>query len=79
MIDSYRGIVQKLHLSRLKNLSQDLGMQASMDEHVEIVRAIQSSDPLRCEALMAHHVGGAYARLLDAAPPPSLETALPPA
>ncbi|MDB5843855.1 MAG: transcriptional regulator, GntR family [Polaromonas sp.] len=76
LIDTYRGIVQKLHLSRLKNLSQDLGMQVSMDEHVEIVRAIQDSDPLRCEALMAHHVGGAYARLLDAALPPSLETAL---
>ena len=69
LTESYRGIVQKLHLSRLKNLSQDLGMQLSMDEHVEIVRAIQDGDPLRCEALMAHHVGGAYARLLDAAPP----------
>ena len=77
LIDTYRGIVQKLHLSRLKNLSQDLGMQASMGEHVEIVRAIQDGDPLRCEALMAHHVGGAYARLRDAAPPVSLETALP--
>jgi len=30
--NTYRGIVQKLHLSRLKNLSQDLGMQASIDE-----------------------------------------------
>lgn len=77
LTDSYRGIVQKLHLSRLKNLSQDLGMQASMAEHVEIVQAIQASDPLRCEALMAHHVGGAYARLLDAAPPPPQESARP--
>ena len=66
LLDTYRGIVQKLHLSRLKNLSQDLGMQLSMDEHVEIVQAIGQGDPVRCEALMAHHVGGAYARLLDA-------------
>ena len=69
--------MQKLHLSRLKNLSQDLGMQASMAEHVEIVQAIQDSDALRCEALMAQHVGGAYARLLDAALPPPQEAARP--
>ncbi len=77
LIDTYRGIVQKLHLSRLKNLSQDLGMQASMSEHVEIVQAIQGSDPLRCEALMAHHVGDAYARLRDAVLPPVLQAAVP--
>ena len=33
MADTYRGIVQKLHLSRLKNLSQDTGMRASIAEH----------------------------------------------
>ena len=69
LIETYRGIVQKLHLSRLKNLSQDLGMQASLDEHVEIVQAIRDKNALRCEALMAHHVGGAYERLLDASQP----------
>ena len=79
LIDTYRGIVQKLHLSRLKNLSQDLGMQASMDEHVHIVQAIRERDALRCEALMSHHVGGAYARLLDAVtpPPPAATPAVP--
>ena len=69
LLGTYRGIVQKLHLSRLKNLSHDLGMRASMNEHVEIVRAIRESDAPRCEALMSHHVGGAYARLPDALPP----------
>ena len=68
LMDTYRGIVQKLHLSRLKNLSQDLGMQVSLDEHVEIVKAIHQANAARCEALMAHHVGGAYERLLDASP-----------
>ncbi|MEO8014718.1 GntR family transcriptional regulator [Polaromonas sp.] len=77
LLETYRSIVQKLHLSRLKNLSQDLGMQASMDEHVEIVRAIHDGDPVRCEALMAHHVGGAYARLLEAVLPPPQEAARP--
>ncbi|MDO8251210.1 MAG: FCD domain-containing protein [Rhodoferax sp.] len=68
LIETYRGIVQKLHLSRLKNLSHDVGMQASIAEHVEIVRALRQGDPARCEALMAHHVGGAYERLADATP-----------
>jgi DNA-binding GntR family transcriptional regulator len=62
--DSYRGIVQKLHLSRLKNLAQDIGMQASVAEHVELVQALRNADAARCEALMAHHVGDAYERLL---------------
>jgi DNA-binding GntR family transcriptional regulator len=66
--DSYRGIVQKLHLSRLKNLAQDVGMQASIAEHVDIVQALRNADAPRCEALMAHHVGDAYERLLDAEP-----------
>ena len=68
LIDTYRGIVQKLHLSRLKILSHDLGMQTSLNEHVEIVQAIRERNPLRCEALMSHHVGGAYSRLPDALP-----------
>ncbi|MGH8830090.1 MAG: GntR family transcriptional regulator [Polaromonas sp.] len=66
--ETYRGIVQKLHLSRLKNLSHDFGMQASIAEHVDIVRALRDADAARCEALMAHHVGDAYTRLLDAEP-----------
>jgi DNA-binding GntR family transcriptional regulator len=66
--ETYRGIVQKLHLSRLKNLSQDVGIQASMAEHVDIVDALGAADAAHCEALMASHVGDAYRRLLDAAP-----------
>lgn len=68
LTETYRGIVQKLHLSRLKNLSHDVGMQASIAEHAEIVRALRQGDPVRCEALMAHHVGDAYLRLVDATP-----------
>jgi len=68
LADSYRGIVQKLHLSRLKNLSHDYGMQASIAEHLEIVQAVREGDPQRCEALMARHVSDAFQRLVDAAP-----------
>ncbi len=67
--DSYRGIVQKLHLTRLKNLSQDVGMQASIAEHVDIVQALREADAPRCEAMMAQHVDDAYARLREAQPP----------
>jgi DNA-binding GntR family transcriptional regulator len=68
LTESYRGIVQKLHLSRLKNLSHDIGMQVSIAEHGEIVQAVRLGDPLRCEALLAHHVGDAYERLVHATP-----------
>lgn len=67
--ETYRGIVQKLHLSRLKNLSQDVGMQASIAEHVDIVQALRDADAERCEALMSHHVGDAYQRLQKAGLP----------
>jgi len=67
--ETYRGIVQKLHLSRLKNLSQDVGMKASIAEHVEIVQALRDADAERCETLMSHHVGDAYQRLHKAGLP----------
>ena len=68
LAETYRGVVQKLHLSRLKNLARDVGMQASIAEHVQIVEALRQGDPVRCESLMSRHVGDAFQRLLDAAP-----------
>lgn len=64
LLETYRGIVQKLHLSRLKNLSQDIGMRSSIAEHVEIVKTLRTLDASRCEALMSQHVSDAYERLL---------------
>lgn len=64
--ETYRSVVQKLHLSRLKNLSQDMGMQASIAEHAEIADALRAGDAVRCEALLATHVRDAYGRLSDA-------------
>jgi DNA-binding GntR family transcriptional regulator len=63
LTDTYRGIVQKLHVSRLKNLAQDIGMQASISEHIEIVQAMRRGDPERCNALLTAHVIGAHKRL----------------
>ena len=62
--DTYLGIVQKLHLSRLKNLSQDLGIPVSLAEHVDIVQVLRNADASRCETMMAQHVADAYDRLL---------------
>ena len=64
---SYRGVVQKLHLSRLQNLSRDTGIRVSIAEHVAIAAAIRRGDAPRSEALMARHVGDAFARLLGTA------------
>jgi DNA-binding GntR family transcriptional regulator len=67
---TYRGIVQKLHLSRLKNLSQDLGMRSSIAEHRDIIQAVADGDPQHCEALMSSHVGVAFRRLNQLTPRP---------
>jgi DNA-binding GntR family transcriptional regulator len=63
LTESYRHVVQKLHVSRLKNLSQDVGIRASITEHLDIAGAIRCGDSARSEALMSRHVSDAYARL----------------
>lgn len=62
--DTYLDIVQKLHLSRLKNLSHDLGIEVSLAEHADIVQVLRNADASRCETMLAQHVGDAYERLL---------------
>jgi DNA-binding GntR family transcriptional regulator len=63
--------VQRLHLSRLKNLSRDIGMKVSMIEHEQIVAAIADGDVRRAQALQAAHVKAAHARLIDTEGEPS--------
>ena len=65
LLETYRSIVQILHLSRLKNLSQTVSMQVSVAEHTQIVEAVRQADAKQCEALMAQHVSDAYERLID--------------
>lgn len=65
LLETYRGIVQKLHLSRLKNLSQSVSMQVSVTEHKQIVEAVRQADAQQCEALMTKHVSDAYQRLIE--------------
>ena len=61
--DAYRGIVQQLHLWRLKNLSRPVGMAASIAEHDAIAKAIREGDSPRAGRLLADHVGAARQRL----------------
>lgn len=61
--ETYRNIVQKLHLSRLASLSQDLGMAASIASHRAIAAALRAGDAARCELLLAAHVQQAHERL----------------
>lgn len=63
---NYRGIAQQLHLSRLKNLSRDVGMKASQLEHARIVAAIADGDDTRAQTLLATHVTASLARLVEA-------------
>lgn len=63
LIASYQSIVNQLHLSRLKNLSHDVGMNASIQEHAHIVQSIEAGQSQTSEALMARHVEDALQRL----------------
>ena len=67
--ETYRNLVQKLHLSRLTNLSHGMGMAVSVADHRDIAAALRAGDADRCQHLLEHHVQQAHARL--AAPPPS--------
>jgi|GEM_PF-523821 len=67
---SYREVIQKLHLARVKNLSSKDHRIQSNAEHKQIVQALQNSRELtdgatRCTELLAHHVLSAHERLSD--------------
>ena len=82
LANSYRGVVQKLHLARLKNLSHDSGMRRSIAEHQAITQALRDGDHALSERLMVAHVDDAFDRLAPAqatrkpraAPPSKKET-----
>jgi DNA-binding GntR family transcriptional regulator len=63
LTETYRNIVQKLHLSRLTNLSHGLGMAASVADHRQIAAALRAGDGHATEQLLAKHVEQAHRRL----------------
>jgi len=66
LADTYRNIVQKLHLSRLTNLSHGMGMAASVTDHRAIAAAVRAGDAVQAEQLVADHVERAHQRLAAA-------------
>jgi len=60
---SYRSLIQKLHVSRLRNLSQASSMQASIAEHEAIAEALSVGDAARARTLLESHVNDAWSRL----------------
>ena len=70
LTETYRNIVQKLHLSRLTNLSHGMGMAASVADHRQIAAALRSGDGQATEQLLAKHVDRAHQRLAAHTPSP---------
>ncbi|MEY3873115.1 MAG: hypothetical protein RLZZ296_2110 [Pseudomonadota bacterium] len=68
LTETYRGIVQKLHVSRLQNLAHDASMQESITEHMDIASALRQGDPERCNKLLTEHVDDAHSRLTTTTP-----------
>jgi DNA-binding GntR family transcriptional regulator len=64
---TYREVIQKLHLARLKNLSTETHRDRSNAEHKQIVKALRDSTTIAhadyCAELLAHHVINAHDRL----------------
>jgi len=64
---AYREVIQKLHLARLKNLSNESHREQSNVEHKQIVNALRDSTTIAhanyCAELMEHHVINAHGRL----------------
>ena len=72
LASTYRDVVQKLHLARLKSLSQGLSMQSSVAEHTRIAQAIAQGLPQEALQLLTQHVSSAFARLQQSQATPPL-------
>ena len=75
LASTYRDVVQKLHLARLKSLSQGLGMQSSVSEHTRIAQAIAQGQTEQARQLLTQHVRSAFARLQKGTATQPLRTA----
>ena len=64
---SYREVIQKLHLARVKNLTSKAHRVQSNAEHKQIVLALQDAHAIsgatHCAELLSHHVINAHGRL----------------
>ena len=74
LANMYRGIVQRVHMARLKSLSSDTAMMSSFRDHHLIVGAIRAADAAACAALMSAHVQRAAVRLQSKPATPAQES-----
>jgi DNA-binding GntR family transcriptional regulator len=65
---TYQGIVQKIHMTRLMKLSSSTGMKHSRGEHQSILEAIRGQKPAEANELAAQHVLGASRRWIQVGP-----------
>lgn len=66
--ETYQGLVRKLHLARLTNLSSPQGMKHSRREHLAMLAAIRAGKAAEAGALASQHVLRASERFLAAMP-----------
>jgi DNA-binding GntR family transcriptional regulator len=74
LASTYRDVVQKLHLARLKSLSQGLSMQRSIAEHASIAQAIAQGNAPLTRQLLTQHVSSAFKRLQKSTATPDLQS-----
>jgi DNA-binding GntR family transcriptional regulator len=68
IVASYRGLVQKLHVARMRNLSSIPAMQTSQQQHQAILNAIAQGDSEQAYQLAYAHVTAASQRFLGVLP-----------
>lgn len=61
--ESYRAIINQIHLYRRHGLVQEGNLKVSNDEHRAIVDAVSRRDADAAEAAMRRHVAGGWARM----------------
>lgn len=66
--ETYQGIVQKLHMARLTNLSSSAGMKNSQREHLALLKAIRGKKSGEANDLAVRHVLDASNRLTKGEP-----------
>lgn len=60
--DNYRAVIQKLHLSRLRNLARPASLLRSIAEHVALADALREGDAVQARQLAESHVHDAWSR-----------------
>lgn len=60
---SYRWIINQLHLYRRRGLVQSGNLKVSNEEHKVILKAILARDESKAEDAMRQHVGGGWSRM----------------